>query len=78
MLNGKDVADVPGTDASKVEIPSVETIEKWLTKDLAACVSLLNALHSDSELRRQMAIFLQGRFSNSLNKVDPAQIKIPL
>jgi len=70
------VEDAQGVDSSKV--PDLVTIEKWLTRDLGTCITFLNALHSDADLRKQMAIFLQGRISNSVHRPDPAQIKMPV
>lgn len=55
------------------EVPSIDQIEIWLTKDLGTCISFLQALHADKDLRIQMATFLQGRLTNYKNKPDPRQ-----
>lgn len=76
-VNG-NVAEAPGVEASKVEIPSIETVEKWVTKDLGTCVTFLQAILNDADLRKQVSIFLHGRMTNNANRADPNQLKMPL
>lgn len=73
--NGSEAqgADVQEDGDITAGVPDVATVEKWLTKDLGTCITFLTALHNDAELRRQMAIFLQGRLSNFKEKPDPKQ-----
>lgn len=63
--------DALGADvSSKVLALDIATIEKWIGKDIQVCLSLLTAIQSDPDLRRQMAIFLKGRFENAKNRED--------
>lgn len=79
--------DVPGTptpvefsgpvnapDALKVDL---DNIEKWLTDDLNRCVTLLNAILTDKELRMQMAVWFEGRIANAKHKADAGEINKP-
>lgn len=63
--------EVPGT-VSDVDFAQ---IEKWLSRDLKACIALLSAIDNDVDLRRLMAQFLHGRVQNFKNRpvVDPSQ-----
>lgn len=70
--------EAQGVDAQKVGIPSLDDIEKCIAADVGLCISFLNAIRSDTELRKQMAIFMQGRLSNSVHKPDLSQLKVPL
>lgn len=66
----------PSPDMSDVvDIPPIATIEKWMSRDIASAVSLLNAILADKDLRMQVATFMHGRYSNHLEKqkIDPAQ-----
>lgn len=55
---------------NQLPIPTVGDIEKWLVEDISRAVTLLNALHTDTELRRHMAAFMQGRIINARNKQE--------
>lgn len=74
--NSKNADSTQGVE--EAQIPDLPTIEKWMTRDLGTCITFLNALHQDADLRKQMAIFLQGRLTNHVNRPDPAQIKMPI
>lgn len=63
--------------AEPLETPDVKTIEKWIVRDLGSSITFLQSIQQDAELRKQMAIFLQGRIENYKNKPDPAQINVP-
>lgn len=64
----------PGTSNGTAKpVPSVADIEKLLSRDLSICLSLMQALLTDKDLRLHMATFLQGRYSNAVVKPDPAQ-----
>lgn len=63
----------PANSNGVKETPSIATIEKWIVRDVASAVSLLNAILADKDLRMYVATFMQGRFSNHLNKPDPNQ-----
>lgn len=69
-------SEVLGTETAppKVEIPTIEVIEKWLAKDVGSMISLLSAIQADKDLRLHMATFIQGRYSNMVSKPDPAQV----
>lgn len=73
MSNSKVVVsgEVPGTE-SDVEFVDVE---RWLTRDIKACVALMTAIDQDADLRRMMARWMHGRVQNFKNKpvVDPNQ-----
>lgn len=78
-MNNNSTTDVEAQGAETINgLPDLQTIEKWITKDLGVCLTFLNAIHNDKELRQQMAVFLQGRMQNSLTKPDPNQIKMKL
>lgn len=78
MNNNSQPTEAPtqGVEDSTV-LPQADTgqIEKWLTRDLGACITFLTAIHNDPDLRRQMAVWLAGRIENQKNKpkVDPRQ-----
>lgn len=77
MDNKSSVSEeVPGTESDVKGVPSLDTIERWITKDLGVCLTFLRALHEDVELRKQMAIFLQGRMINGVNRPDPNQVPL--
>jgi len=65
----------PGSDL--LFPPSIEVIEQWLTRDLTVVNTLIHALLTDKELRTHIATFMHGRYSNHINKPDPAQMGIP-
>lgn len=60
---------------NQLPIPTIGDIEKWLVEDIARAVTLLNALHTDFELRRHMATFMQGRIINARTKAEQAKPK---
>lgn len=72
----KDSDHAPGAQVPKKEVPTVEQIKLWIERDLQTSVTFLQALQNDAELRQQMAVFLQGRLSNYVNKQDPRQAAI--
>lgn len=78
-MNNHEIAnEAQGAEvAAKVNDLDIDTIEKWISKDISVCLSLLNAINTDKDLRRMMATFLKGRFNNAQQKQDPAQINIP-
>jgi hypothetical protein len=44
---------------------TVETVKKYLTKDLSIAISCLNAIQSDPDLLEHLAHFMHGRFVNA-------------
>lgn len=76
-LNGKSAQ---GADVSEEEVNDFATIEKWVSRDLDACIAFLNAIKQDSELRKTLALWFHGRVVNWKNrpKEDPNQVKMPL
>lgn len=68
----QDSQEVPGTELD-VEKVDFEKIEKWLSRDVKACLAFLNAIDQDVDLRRQMAVWFHGRVKNFKNKPDVSQ-----
>lgn len=70
-----DVDSAQGADSPKVEPPSLAQIEKWILRDVSTTIRFLQAIESDVDLRRQMAVWFEGRIQNSITapKGDPAQ-----
>lgn len=42
-----------------------ENVTKWLKKDIASSISLLNAVYTDPDLMDHIATFMLGRFENA-------------
>lgn len=55
-----------------------EKIKKWLTHDLGAAISCLNAIQSDPDLLDAMVTFMFGRFKNEQQRkeAEKAQLKL--
>jgi len=73
--NGNGV-EAPGAETQKVEVPTIEVIEKWITRDVGVSISCLQAIHNDPNLRRILAVYFQGKIENAKNaqEQDPAQM----
>lgn len=73
-----NVAEVQGTEAQKVEIPSLATVEKWVARDVSTSIRFLQAIETDPDLRRMVAQWCLGKLENYKNKpiVDPGQTNI--
>jgi len=56
-------AEAPGAKA-ETPVYTVETVEKYLIKDISVAISCLNAIQSDPDLLRYMATFMLGRMTN--------------
>lgn len=52
--------------------PTIEQVEQWLIKDIGACLSLLNGIYNDPNIRRMMAEYLIGMHENRKNHADMA------
>lgn len=63
--------------AGVIEEPNLANIEKWLTADIGRAITLLRAIQEDTELRRQMAVWFEGRINNAKHKADPSKINQP-
>lgn len=59
-------AATQGVANSDGGVPPVtrENVGKWLKKDVASAIMILNAVHSDQDLLNHMADFMYGRFVN--------------
>lgn len=60
--------NVNGKTTQGVDLPpvTIENVEKWLTKDLGSCISMLNAIYNDPNLRHMLAEYLVGVHHNRL------------
>jgi len=80
MSSKDNGVEAPGAETQEVEIPSPQVIVKWIRRDIGACISLLSAIHNDSNLQNLVAEWLHGRYVNQENakaqKPDPRQTDI--
>lgn len=49
---------------SALEGITVESIEKWIQRDVGVCITFLQAVHNDVNCRRALAEYLFGQHSN--------------
>jgi len=56
-----------GTSDLGSDVPpiTVENVQKWLSRDLGACITMLHAVHNDMNLQRLMAEHLCGVYNNA-------------
>lgn len=45
-----------------------EVVANWIKKDVGTCLVLLKALYEDQDMLLNMAMFLQGRYTNAKNQ----------
>jgi len=57
-------AEAPQTNGQEKVVFDLDTTRKYLRRDLAGAIALLNAIHSDPDLIEQMAVFMYGRLTN--------------
>lgn len=60
--NSKLEDELPG-NVSSDEINEI-SIEKWLTRDIGVCLTLLKAIYDDPNCRRELAKYLAGVHRN--------------
>lgn len=66
VMKTKTVSEESQGDEIAKGVPTVDDVEKWLTKDLGACIAMLRAIHNDTNLRRLMATHLHGVHMNTI------------
>lgn len=44
-----------------------EAVQKWVTRDLASAIHMLDAIHRDPDLCKALSDFMYGRYMNHLN-----------
>lgn len=52
-----------------------ETVANWIKKDVGTCLVLLKALYEDQDMLLNMAVFLQGRYTNAKNQEQLKQVE---
>jgi len=62
LLNGQS------PDSQDVDEMPAEKVAEWLKRDIGVALTLLNALYSDWDMLVNMAVFLQGRYTNAKNQ----------
>lgn len=77
--NGKSAPGAELPPPTPEEVQEFSTIEKWVSRDLDACIAFLQAIKQDVDLKKQLALWFHGRVVNYKNRPveDPNQVKIP-
>lgn len=64
VSNGATLGEAP-----KKEV-TIGEIEKWLSQDLSLALHCLNAIQSDVNIKRQIAVFMHGKLMNARHKEE--------